>query len=282
MTRPRDYENDAPLDDARTVLDLLGKRRGDNTTREINRVFRRSEEPPYVEVCYCHDFSDPTILRFEITDRVADELLAQGMVAGKPECRGRRTFVNKPGDEKLLKYLWDNKHATPFEMAGAVFEIQAPIIVFREWQRHRTQSYNEMSARYTPLPDVNYIPTIERLMINAGTSNKQAGAVKDAEALTADMAKCFQINLRNRYADAEEEYQRALRTGVPKELARLIIPVASTGYSKIWDEMVRLQERVLELEGGLVLPGWMCGACGVFNGEAKEKRMECRACGGKR
>src|SRR6185295_451000 len=59
----------------------------------------------------------------------------------------------KPGDEKLLRFLWENKHATPFEMAGATFEIEAPIFVFREWHRHRTQSYNEMSARYTPLPD---------------------------------------------------------------------------------------------------------------------------------
>ena len=46
---------------------------------------------------------------------------------------------NQPGDEKLLAYLWNNKHATPFEMAGFVIEVQAPIFVFREWHRHRTQ-----------------------------------------------------------------------------------------------------------------------------------------------
>lgn len=70
------------------------------------------------------------------------------------------------GDEKLLRYLYENKHHTPFEMAGLIIEVQAPIFVFREWHRHRTQSYNEMRARYVPLPDVNYIPTIERLMLN--------------------------------------------------------------------------------------------------------------------
>src|SRR6478752_6448586 len=49
-------------------------------------------------------------------------------------------------DEKLLRtlYLSEPQHATPFEFAGAVVEIQAPILVFREWHRHRTQSYNEM------------------------------------------------------------------------------------------------------------------------------------------
>jgi thymidylate synthase (FAD) len=59
----------------------------------------------------------------------------------------------KPGDEKLLRFLWKNQHATPFEMAGMTIEVKAPIFVFREWHRHRTQSYNEMSARYVPLPD---------------------------------------------------------------------------------------------------------------------------------
>ena len=70
--------------------------------------------------------------------------------------------ADAPGDEKLLKFLSDNAHATPFEMAGLIVEVQAPIMVFREWHRHRTQSYNEMSARYTPLPDVNYLPSVER------------------------------------------------------------------------------------------------------------------------
>lgn len=52
-------------------------------------------------------------------------------------------------DAKLLRYLYEHKHFSPFEMAGMVVEVQAPIFVFREWHRHRTQSYNELSARYT-------------------------------------------------------------------------------------------------------------------------------------
>lgn len=59
-------------------------------------------------------------------------------------------FQGWESDAKLLKYLYDHKHDTPFEFAGMVIEVQAPIFVFREWHRHRTQSYNEMSARYTP------------------------------------------------------------------------------------------------------------------------------------
>jgi len=135
-----------------------------------------------------------------------------------------------PGDEKLLRYLYEHKHNTPFEMAGLVIEVQAPIFVFREWHRHRTQSYNEMSARYTPLPDVNYVPTVERLMLNS-KYNKQAGVVRGAEELTEEKAEAFQRSLRSAYATQEALYQQALTAGVPKELARVHLPVGR--YSRM-------------------------------------------------
>jgi thymidylate synthase (FAD) len=131
-------------------------------------------------------------------------------------------------DERLLKYLLDHKHHTPFEFAGMVLEVQAPIFVFREWHRHRTQSYNEMSARYAPLPDLYYVPTPERVLMGGG-ANKQAGAVGDA--IDYPQACVFTNVLRDNYADCEDAYQHALRAGVPKELARLIMPVGH--YTKM-------------------------------------------------
>lgn len=138
--------------------------------------------------------------------------------------------AEKPGDEKLLAYLYNNKHSTPFEMGGMIIEVKAPIFVFREWHRHRTQSYNEMSARYIPLPNENYTPSIERLMsgANTPTSNKQAqgsGALQEYNAVR------FQLELRGLYKHAQQVYDRALAFGVPKELARLPVPVAR--YSRM-------------------------------------------------
>ena len=128
-------------------------------------------------------------------------------------------------DAKLLAFLHNNKHATPFEFAGMVIEVKAPIFVFREWHRHRTQSYNEMSARYAPLPNDNYIPTIERLMMNSKDGNKQAGALKDALPMDEENAKVFRDHMKRQYASFENDYQLALSFGVPKELARLGMPV---------------------------------------------------------
>jgi len=143
-----------------------------------------------------------------------------------PECGGATNLSR--GDEKLLAFLYNNKHMTPFEMAGMIIEVKAPIFVFREWHRHRTQSYNEMSARYVPLPDENYIPTVERLMITSGT-NKQAQGT--GEVLTEVDARTFQKSLQQSYVQAQLSYDLGLHMGVPKELARLPVPVAR--YSRM-------------------------------------------------
>lgn len=131
-------------------------------------------------------------------------------------------------DEKLLRFLFSNKppHATPFEFAGMVIEVRAPIFVFREWHRHRTQSYNEMSARYAPLPDVNYLPSVERILLGAqATTNKQAGTVKGSDVVTEQAAEAFRERLSVTYEHFEADYQWALSHGVPKEVARCGMPV---------------------------------------------------------
>lgn len=141
-------------------------------------------------------------------------------------------------DAKLLKYLHDHKHATPFEFAGMVIEVQAPIFVFREWHRHRTQSYNEASARYAPLPDLYYMPdqfvTQARVLDAATSKNKQENSSLEAIVTRADAgyqtAQWLQ-NLDRVYQDCEALYQAGLDAGIPKELARLCMPVGH--YSKM-------------------------------------------------
>jgi len=152
----------------------------------------------------------------------------------KPHCHAE-TFkypcdcpLDTVGDEKLLKFLWDNNHHTPFEMAGLTFEVQAPIFVFREWHRHRTQSYNELSARYTPMPDMNYMPTPERCLLSDPLNKQSTGT---GTVLTLDSALEWLAELAESYEQSERVYQSGLRRGVPKEIARLPIPVGR--YSRM-------------------------------------------------
>lgn len=132
------------------------------------------------------------------------------------------------GDKLLLKYLYENWHRTPFEMAGMTIEVKAPIFVFREWHRHRTQSYNEMSARYVPLPNDNYLPTVERCLV-VNTKNKQAGSV--AGVVSHDQALMWLECLDALYVHSQKVYELGLEAGIPKELARLATTVGR--YSKM-------------------------------------------------
>lgn len=144
------------------------------------------------------------------------------------KCRG---FGEVPGDEKLLRFLHMGrpKHTSPFEFAGMIVEVQAPLIVFREWHRHRTQSYNEMSGRYTKLPDLYYVPSVERLQ-NAAQSktNKQSST----GGLDAGVVSTARSVLEKGYKEDRARYELLLSIGVAREIARLALPVAQ--YSRMW------------------------------------------------
>lgn len=133
------------------------------------------------------------------------------------------------GDRGLLEFMWKNSHATPFEFAGMIIEVKAPLIVFREWHRHRSQGYSEASARYAPLPNDNYMPTIERCILGGG-ANKQAGSHGDVVLSEVD-ALAWLSELADVYDHAERVYQRGLGIGIPKEIARLSMTVGR--YSKM-------------------------------------------------
>lgn len=150
-------------------------------------------------------------------------------------------------DERLLTYLYKNDHATPFEMAGAKFRIKLPIFVAREWMRHRTQSYNEMSARYTPLPNENYVPSKARLFLaNLRSANKQANG--NGKEIGELKARIFILMLEALYWVQEKFYQFSLSIGIPKELARVGLPVGR--YTRFvvqanlrnWIAFLRLRE----------------------------------------
>jgi len=146
-------------------------------------------------------------------------------------------------DQTLLEYLYLSKpkHAGPFEFAGMTIEVQAPIFVFREWHRHRTQSYNEMSARYAPLPDNYYEPNFDNVMERAHTitKNKQAQGI-DGIFLTEENSKTWLELLDTVYNRAELFYDFGLKIGIPKELARIGMPVGhysrmrATGNLRNW------------------------------------------------
>lgn len=138
-----------------------------------------------------------------------------------------RAGENEGSDHKLINYLWKNKHTTPFEMVELCFEIKAPIFVFRQWHRHRTWSYNEVSARYTELPDEFYLPDPAMIGQQSKTS-KQARVFDDAvdlDPVGLEKRASEVEHLRRACEDSFRSYTYFLNMGWPKELARAVLPV---------------------------------------------------------
>src|SRR6185437_10165910 len=83
-----------------------------------------------------------------------------------------RAGENEGSDARLIRYLWKNAHTSPFEHVVFTFEVKAPIFVLRQWHRHRTWSFSELSARYRELPEEFYVPKPEHIGVQS-KDNKQ-------------------------------------------------------------------------------------------------------------
>ncbi len=124
-------------------------------------------------------------------------------------------------DEKLINYLIKNRHTTPLECVNFTFEVKAPIFVFRQWHRHRTWSYNEVSARYAELPEEFYIPKIEQVGVQS-SSNKQMRVLEELAGLNEKDVE-FISDLQRHSEDGFALYRKHLAAGVPRELARCLL-----------------------------------------------------------
>lgn len=142
-----------------------------------------------------------------------------------------RAGDDEAGDVKLINYLWKNRHTTPFEAVTVTFEVKAPIFVFRQWHRHRTQSYNELSARYRELPEEFYTPDAA-IIGTQSASNKQGRQLDDElTGLRRDDLHWYEMACH----EAFRTYKHLLEQGWPRELARSVLPVST--YSHMFTTM---------------------------------------------
>jgi thymidylate synthase (FAD) len=128
--------------------------------------------------------------------------------------------VDATKDAGLINYLMRDRHGSPFEHNAFTFYIEAPIFVFREFQRHRIASYNEESARYKQLEPVFYVPNLDRKLIQKGKPGAYKFEQGDLGHLTTVYRSTYKANKK-----AYEEYQTMLDAGVAREVARGVLPV---------------------------------------------------------
>lgn len=139
-------------------------------------------------------------------------------------------------DKKLLFYLMEHHHDSPFEMAEVKLRISAPVVVWWQIVRHRTLNLNLQSGRYMEFEeDKVYIPGAKNWRLQS-KKNKQGSdgflpVEEGGELLTMLMEKLW---------DAQwDAYQQALKMGVAKEMARYFLP----GWNLIYQGVVKCDLR---------------------------------------
>jgi thymidylate synthase (FAD) len=128
-------------------------------------------------------------------------------------------YLLTQGDMALIDMLSENGHTSPFEHIGATFFLDVPIFVMREWMRHRTQSYNEVSGRWKVLDGRFYVPDENRPTKQVGRTGEYS-FVPDRHT-NAHAQMCIKMSCEQSWS----WYQAMLSSGVAKEVARMVLPV---------------------------------------------------------
>lgn len=122
-----------------------------------------------------------------------------------------------------LGFLMANRHGTPFEHNSMTFWVDAPILVWREFHRHRVGfSYNEVSGRYSQLKPRFWVCPLDRKLVPA-PDHKSSKPNFVADPMLANWVAAKQTES---YERAYADYEALLAANVAKEVARSVLPVA--------------------------------------------------------
>ncbi|MDA3851995.1 MAG: FAD-dependent thymidylate synthase [Spirochaetaceae bacterium] len=125
-------------------------------------------------------------------------------------------------DKGLIDYLLRNEHTSPFEQVVFTFHCKMPIFVARQWVRHRTARINEISGRYSVMPNEFYLPQNEDISFQS-MDNKQGRSTED---VPQDVQKRVMDLLLQGQEESYEKYSELVENGLARELARINLPLS--------------------------------------------------------
>lgn len=125
------------------------------------------------------------------------------------------------GDRRLIDFLMRHRHGTPFESSCFTFHVKCPIVVAREWMRHRIGSFNEVSGRYVELEREFYVPPRDAVREQRG----KPGAYTYERVADDTTAEGVRTMIQSAYDSCWATYRTLLGAGIAKEQARLVLPV---------------------------------------------------------
>lgn len=159
-------------------------------------------------------------------------------------------------NEKLIRYLINNFHWSPFEMVNICLEIETTRDIARQILRHRSFSFQEFSQRYA-IADLGFEHKEARMQ---DTKNRQNSITVNDEKLEEEWE-----NIQDRVAEiAQVSYNWAIKNGIAKEQARAVLPEGMTKSRMYMNGTLRSWIHYIQLRSG--------------NGTQKEHREVAIAC----
>ena len=131
--------------------------------------------------------------------------------------------ANTKTTTKLLDYLIEHKHWSPFEMASACIEVETTRDIARQLLRHRSFSFQEFSQRYADIRDLNGDFVIRDARLQ-DTKNRQ-NSIDTTDVELQQQWESYQQGVINA---AKQAYEWAIENGIAKEQARAVLPEGLT------------------------------------------------------
>ena len=133
---------------------------------------------------------------------------------------GKKKTEFTDGDAKLIKYLADHNHWSPFGHCSVQFHIKAPVFVARQLVKHQIGlTWNEISRRYVDFPPEFYDVDVWR---GRPVNKKQGSSENTIEWVNRDRrTDTLKSEVEN---IALKNYNTMIDAGVAPEQARMILP----------------------------------------------------------
>jgi thymidylate synthase (FAD) len=126
---------------------------------------------------------------------------------------------NTETSDRLIRYLIQHEHWSPFEMVNMCVEIETTRSIAAQILRHRSFSFQEFSQRYAKVAVLPEIPELRR--------QDHANRQNSVDDLADSVKDYFNWSIGELYAKSYNLYEEMLEAGVAKECAREVLPLSS-------------------------------------------------------
>ena len=155
--------------------------------------------------------------------------------------------MNTETSEKLIRYLVKHQHWSPLEMVSACLEIETTRDIAHQIVRHRSFSFQEFSQRYAnPVEDLAFVTREARLQ---DTTNRQNSIDLEDDEEAKKLASEWAIQQDKVVMAAAKAYEWAIKKGIAKEQARVVLPEGLTKTRLYMNGTLRSWVHYIELRG---------------------------------